>query len=174
MCLRHNVAHDIVCYHSQFWDIEQHAHRSYSAMECLEFVPHRILNPSSSSTPYPIERMDPLASSLPTLTHAGHRGSHPPFLSAKAPTRIEIPSVSDQQRRPSLITPPLSPVRGDRKPSYSVHHAMEVDRPLQPLQARVTQAAEHSAHSESSGDDNQLRLSDFQVVDTLGVSSLLF
>ena len=52
---------------------------------------------------------------------------------------------------------------------------MEVDQPLQPLQKQVTQAANYSAHSEeSSTDDNQLKLSDFQVVDTLGMSSLRF
>jgi hypothetical protein len=115
--------------------------------------------------------MDPLASPVPAAIHAGHRGSHSSFRSAKAPARIEIPSVSDQQRRPSLITPPLSPVRGDRKPSYSAHNAMEISQPQQPLRAHVIQAAEHSGHSkESSGDDNQLKLSDFQVVDTLGMS----
>ena len=118
--------------------------------------------------------MDPLALPVPTMTYAGagHRGSHPSVRSAKAPARIEIPSVSDQPRRPSLITPPLSPVRGDRKPSYSAHHAMEVDQPPQPLQPQVTQPASYSAHSkESSTDDSQLKLSDFQVVDTLGMSS---
>ena len=49
---------------------------------------------------------------------------------------------------------------------------MEVNQPLQPLQQHVTQAANYSAHSkESSTDDNQLKLSDLQVVDTLGMSS---
>ena len=116
--------------------------------------------------------MDPLALTLPTATRAGHRGSYSSFPSAKAPAKIEIPSVSDQQRRPSLITPPLSPVRGDRKLSYSAHHAMEVDQPQQPPQAHLPQAAIHSAQSnENGGDDSQLKLSDFQVVDTLGTSS---
>lgn len=119
--------------------------------------------------------MDPLAFPVLTATYAGHRGSHPSFRPAKAPARIEIPSVSDQPRRPSLITPPLSPVRGERKPSYSAHQAMEVDQPLQPLQPHVTQPASYPGQSkESSGDDNQLKLSDFQVVDTLGMSSSRF
>ena len=49
---------------------------------------------------------------------------------------------------------------------------MEVDQPLRPQVPQVTQAANYSAHSkESSSDDNQLKLSDFQVVDTLGMSS---
>jgi len=49
---------------------------------------------------------------------------------------------------------------------------MGVDQPQQPPQAHVTQAANHSGQSkESSGDDNQLKPSDFQVVDTLGMSS---
>ena len=52
---------------------------------------------------------------------------------------------------------------------------MEVDQPLPPPQPQVTlvtQAVNYSAHSkESSSDDNQLKLSDFQVVDTLGMSS---
>ena len=117
--------------------------------------------------------MDPLALPVPTATYAGagHRGSHPSFRSVRAPTRIEIPLVSDQPRRPSLITPPLSPVRGDRRPSYSAHHAMGIDQPQQPL-PQVTQAANHSGQSTgSSANDNQLKLSDFQVVDTLGMSS---
>ena len=144
--------------------------------------PHIILgggHPRGSSSPYlepfllhPLFRMDPLALTLPTATHAGHRGSHSSFRSAKAPTRIDIPSVSDQHRRPSLITPPLSPVRGDRKPSYSTHHAMELDQPQPQPQAPVPQAANHSERSkENTGDDSQLKLSDFQVVDTLGMSS---
>ncbi len=119
--------------------------------------------------------MDPLALTLPTATHAGHRGSHSSFRSAKAPTKIDIPSVSDQHRRPSLITPPLSPVRGDRKPSYTTHHAMELDQPQPQPQPHVPQAAKHSEQSkETTGDDNQLKLSDFQVVDTLGTSSQPF
>ena len=52
---------------------------------------------------------------------------------------------------------------------------MEVDQPLPPLQpqvTQVTQAVNYSAQSkESSMDDNQLKLSDFQVVDTLCMSS---
>ena len=93
----------------------------------------------------------------------------------KAPARIGITSVSNQPCRPNLITPPHSPVRGDRKPSYSAHHVMEVDQPLLPLQphiTQVTQAVNYSAHSnKSSTDDNQLKLSDYQVIDTLCMSS---
>jgi hypothetical protein len=49
---------------------------------------------------------------------------------------------------------------------------MEVDQPQQPSQTHLTQAANHSGESnESNGDDSQLKLSDFQVVDTLGMSS---
>lgn len=49
---------------------------------------------------------------------------------------------------------------------------MEVDQPQQPVQAHATQAAQHLGTSkESKGEDNQLKLSDFQVVDTLGMSS---
>ena len=49
---------------------------------------------------------------------------------------------------------------------------MELDQPQQPPQAHVPQAATHSGKSkENTGDDNQLKLSDFQVVDTLGMSS---
>ena len=49
---------------------------------------------------------------------------------------------------------------------------MELDQPQQQPQAHVPQAALHSGQSkENTGDDNQLKLSDFQVVDTLGMSS---
>ena len=52
---------------------------------------------------------------------------------------------------------------------------MEVDQPLPSLQphvTQVTQAVNYSAHSkESSTDDNRLKLSDFQVFDTLCMSS---
>jgi hypothetical protein len=52
---------------------------------------------------------------------------------------------------------------------------MEVDQPQQSPQAHVTQAAIQLGQlKESGGDDNQLKLSDFQVVDTLGMSVLLF
>jgi hypothetical protein len=48
---------------------------------------------------------------------------------------------------------------------------MEVDQPQQPPKPHVPQAAIHAGQSkENTGDDNQLKLSDFQVVDTLGMS----
>jgi len=49
---------------------------------------------------------------------------------------------------------------------------MEIDQPQQPPQAHITQTVNHSGQSkESGGDDNQLKLSEFQVADTLDMSS---
>ena len=49
---------------------------------------------------------------------------------------------------------------------------MELDQPQQQPQAHAPQAAIHSGQlKENTGDNNQLKLSDFQVIDTLGMSS---
>ena len=49
---------------------------------------------------------------------------------------------------------------------------MELDQPQPQPQAHVPQLANHFEQSkENTSDDSQLKLSDFQVVDTLGMPS---